>query len=87
MNLKHRSHLLRKYNRPQLFVFFMLTLTIMHAGRYAGAEEKALQPDLLNRTNKTPENSGAEMPNRRRMIFKLTEDIPSFDVRLGKVSA
>ena len=60
MNLKHCPHLLRKYNPPLLFVFFVLTLTIMHAGRYAGAEDKALQPDLLNRTNKTPESRNDE---------------------------
>ena len=55
MNLKYHPHLPRKCNCPLLFVFFMLTLTIMQAGKYAGAEEQALQPDLLKTTNNTPD--------------------------------
>ena len=53
MNLKNHPHSLIKYHCPLLFVLFILTLTIMHAGKYTIAEEKVLPPDLLNHPNKT----------------------------------
>ena len=55
MNLKHYPQLLGKYNCPLLFVFFILAITIIHAEKYASAEEKALKPDLLGTSSKTPE--------------------------------
>lgn len=59
MDFKNHPRLPRKYNCP-LLLCFMLTITVIHAGEYALADEKVLLPDLSNITNKTPDTRDDE---------------------------
>ena len=67
MNLKEHPHLLKKFNCPLLFVFFILTLTIMHAGKCAVAAEKVLPPGLLNHPNKTSDTLSDEQLSEEKI--------------------